>query len=187
MQSLCFEKLLRCRSIFCKSAKRNWICPTFFVRKINSRRTITNQPFLFALWRFSKKRTKTIGKIPTTPWWAIQVQKFVLAQNVCKMIYVFCWVGCHFVMQRDSFTLWATFGPEMRWLKMQNVHDNFLLNFQLWGLWACSSFIKLILCMVLNGIEFAVNKFHQMFSNENICKVTKAVSIILNPPGGSIK
>ena len=57
MQSLCFEKLLRCRSIFCKSAKRNWICPTFFVRKINSRRTITNQPFLVALWRFSKKRT----------------------------------------------------------------------------------------------------------------------------------
>ena len=58
-----------------------------FVRRSLSERLTRDEPFLGALWRFSKKRTKTIGKIPTTPWWAIQVQKFVLAQNVCKMIY----------------------------------------------------------------------------------------------------
>ena len=39
----------------------------------------------------------------------------------------------------------------------------------------------------LNEIEFAVSKFHQMFSNENICKVTKEISIILNPQGRTIK
>ena len=118
-------------------------------------------------------------------WWAVQVWtwKFVLAQNVYKKIYVSCWVGCHFVMQRDSFTLWATFGPEMRWLKMQNVHDNLLLNFRLG---ACSSFRKLILFMVLEWDWICSGQ-----TSPNILfwiwEVTKEVSIILNPPGRRIK